>query len=239
MANGQDDAPWRVADSRAELVLGSLRAVGRLSRASDGWQVELGGITIAGRFWQLRLAALSRLVPQDVYVRGDDLIATYGVGCPGVRPQVYWRAGRSVEGPAVVELIFSVQTDQRDSDPRATLRTWLAGAQLSVLGKAGEILPIEHRRTHLDAGQSEPMFVFRGSFGTYLEMVYPADFIGVDVVQRQGRQVVTWRVFEERLEKGVIRRTRVRGVFSSSPVSQRQVQQIYAEFCNQPLPLAV
>ncbi|GIW94826.1 MAG: hypothetical protein KatS3mg110_2867 [Pirellulaceae bacterium] len=211
----------------------------RLDQAPLGWRVTLGGNDLAGRWWQIRLPWLGNVVPCDQYVRGNDLVVRYPLQSrERLEPVVYWRA---LAGPASewggVELILSMQTDSLDSDPSVFVRTWTSSQGVYFLDHAGKLVRLEATRRRLGTEESLPVLVLRTKFGTYIEMVYPGDFCSVRVAQVADRASIAWKLFAERLEKGVIRRTRVQGIFASSDVSPQTIVQAYDAFCQAPLPL--
>jgi hypothetical protein len=59
----------------------------------------------------------------------------------------------------------------------------------------------------------EPLIVFQRDGWSYAEMVYPGDFTESYIRRSDDGWHTTWDLFPERLEKGVIRRARMRGVF--------------------------
>ena len=77
---------------------------------------------------------------------------------------------------------------------------------------------------------------------TYVEMIHPADFqhdaVGED--NPEGRTLrITHHLFRTNLEKGVILRARVRGVFLSQQNDAKVVAQCYARFAAADPPLSM
>jgi hypothetical protein len=158
----------------------------------------------------------------DAYVRGADLVASYCL--PSNRAlamQVYWRLLAYPEFQAAgIELIVSVQTELLDDDPCLTVHSELPqGELLQASGLAtGEFAPV---------GLPEPtaggacrctgagVFLDRlAAGGGVLQAVHPADFSTAVFESDAGADVVRCRfaLFEERLEKGVLRRARACGL---------------------------
>lgn len=162
--------------------------------------------------------------PHDAYVRGTDLVVIYPqTDSRTVRPQVYWRS--LIDGPAAgVELIVSMQTSLLDSNPGITTRTALPKGEILRCINAGsgrfESICLEKEKPlSLDASSGSSLFLFRlpEKEITYAEMVYPADFLTASLQEigesdAEGPLVtMSYRLFQESLEKGVIRSVRAQG----------------------------
>ena len=148
----------------------------------------------------------------DSYVRGADLIATYAqTPQRSVQPTYYWRSFEP-DGPVVgMELMVSMQTSLLDSDPTLSALTECRGAALWICD--GKEHAIEDTNWESPAS-SKGFSLFRLAKGTsYAEMVFPSDFLGARVQNHQGKSQLTYRMFPEFLEKGVIRRGRIRSFF--------------------------
>jgi hypothetical protein len=221
---------WRIDQTHA-----SLNASG-LSARVNLQQPELG---IADIVWQGAPVAGAQLLqvrhPQfdvgphliDAYVRGTDLIAVYGNRLRGaVTTQLYWRC---VEHPdlcvAGVELIVSVQTELLDDDPGLALTSDLPCSELFQAANRDVtcIARVPVPETEADgpcrrSGVGLFLYRFGKVPGSYLEMVHPADFSTVEFIPEPNSVNMRSRfqLFEERLEKGVIRRARARGLLCPS-----------------------
>lgn len=150
----------------------------------------------------------------ESYVRGNDLIATYAqTPSRTVQPTYYWQGLEA--GPLVgVELMVSMQTSLLASDPTLTALTTCKGKALWI--SAGEAVALKSNSD--EAWQSpagaEGFCLFRLANGiSYAEMVFPADFLGARVTFKDDACQLAYRMFPESLEKGVIRRGRIRGWF--------------------------
>lgn len=161
----------------------------------------------------------------DCYVRGGDLIATYAETTDRpLRAQTYWRASLGQSGAlASIELIASVQTSLLDACPRLAT-TSVAGSTSAIQLRddlGGERALDAPRR---GAAPSEPLgdlpcFLLRlaGVDATYVEMTAPDESVGSSLTRvgdKPGSAMrLSHQLFAERLEKGVILRARVLGVF--------------------------
>jgi len=241
MVDTLSQARWRLSGARAELSVGRYTAYAEITRPDLGWKVEVAGRPLAGDFWQVRLPWLRRMQPEECYIRGQDLIVTYPLHPDRrVQPQAYWRVvGGGSADTLSLELILSMQTDRLDSDPRVLVRTSLEASAWWHLDSAERLRPLCSRAMVLDRSHGKPVLAAMTNFGFYVEMVYPGDFHQARLACVRGMARVSWRLFPESLEKGVIRRTRLRGVFSTTPLPETDVAELYRAFCSEPPPLTV
>lgn len=240
---------WQLKDYSASLALPSL--IGQLN-VLEPWQglkspvwkgVALPPTVSVLQVDARELIAANRL-PLEVYVRQQDLIATYAPSeGRNVQTQIYWRASQRGAG-AGVELIISAQTHLLDSRPALPAVTLLPASQVFHLAddedRMIELSLDEQTRLEFSAAQIAPLLVFRphGAAYSYLEMVQPSDFAGANLELRGGELLrFSHHLFAERLEKGVIRRVRLGGMFLPRGDDLEQARTIYREFISAPLPL--
>jgi hypothetical protein len=173
-----------------------------------------------------------------------------------VRLRAAWRAsGASTstdEAPAAnaplatIELVVSVETQVLDSRPQLTVGSALPTADVSRLIDAPTLrfetlagqVPCAIER---DGRPACLLFRLPGSDLSYAEMVHPFDFVGDRLEGGMGSQPrvrVGHRLFDGRLEKGVILRARVRGVFLQRRHDARTAAKLYAAFARAEPPLA-
>ena len=176
----------------------------------------------------------------SAYCRGDDLVAEYRAteDWP-IRLDVTWRmvppggAGRILAG---IDLILSVRTELLDSLPALAVQSTLQAAEVLHLdGRAAETWEAEalaerdalpcpsllgacHPPIEPSGACLPECLVFRlpGVDASYTEMLYPADFQRSVLLSRKtGNPAFDFRhtLFADRLEKGVILRAWIRGLF--------------------------
>jgi hypothetical protein len=250
------DVPvWRLEGTSAQLTTGELAATIDLLRPADG----LSGVRLGQQpLNRMKLLQVHLLPNQphepdeliDAYVRGSDLIATYAQRPPRtVRPQIYWRAigTRVGEQATGVELILSAQTSFLESDPALALTSSLAANEVWRLTSAAECA-YEHLQlspNHPVAATSSNgtgLFLFRipGASFSYVEMVHPTDFAAAELALENAAENLvglTHRLFPENLEKGVIRRGRIRSLFVPRDTDQQTAFAFYRTFADSPPPL--
>jgi len=177
----------------------------------------------------------------DAYTRGDDVI----VSCRFKRGieiglQIYWRFIVDEITLAVgVEAIVSAQTDLLDSDPASIVTSWLPDAEVLSLesGNPPSFRPLAVAAGAPISSAGPHLFRFAHTDISYLEMVHPSDDRGVTIEALDGHLATRYPVLTERLEKGVIRRSRVRGMFLPIEDDTLRAWELYQRFGNSPPPL--
>ncbi len=201
---------WQLAAKKATLRTDRLALSLDVDQPQQGCgHVELDGDPIAHmRLFQLRFAVGNEVPPLvDYYVRGADLVATYTqTPAHSVRPQIYWRDLSAGDYPGL-EIIASMQTSLLDSAPNFETESAVDNAE--VLG-----LQDDHFVAYPDAPCWAALVRPREAAFSYLEMVHPSDFVASQVRRSDAGTQFGFQLFSnERLEKGVIRRGRLRGLF--------------------------
>ena len=174
---------------------------------------NLAGSSVDAALMQLSLPRNESLL-SDAYVRGEDLVATYAESADHpCRTEVYWRFEFEADYIGV-QLIVSVQTSRLDASPRLTVASRLPGpAQLVEEGTI--VVPLPESNV------------------CYAEL---ADRSNVEsTLVRETR--ITNTLFPGSLEKGVIRRARILGVFLPASSAEQTARTLHARFVRSPLPL--
>jgi hypothetical protein len=195
---------------------------------------------------------------ENVYLRGPDLVLSYRMSrVPEFSWQVYWRALANQEGMFDgVELIVSVQTDLLDSDPRLTVESYLSTSQLLQLkfGEkeriVGQMPSTSHEPTWTEIASTPASSIldppgallYRPACAahSYLEMIHPADFAGLELSWKTSNSPAStarFLLFDEPLEKGVIRRGRLRTVVLPRDDDLATARACYQSFVESPIPL--
>lgn len=187
---------------------------------------------------------------QDSYVRGNDLIVAYTSSEVGqLSSQVYWRMLEIVPSVAAgVELVVSAQTDVMDADASGWVGSVLSVEGVSSLVNASDKvyqpLTLDASPRHsLESGDYLGLLLYRitGARSSYVEMAHPADFCQASLASdnKAGAWVrSSFRLFPERLEKGVIRRCRLRAVFLPRNGDEHAAASLYRDFVTSDPPLA-
>lgn len=168
----------------------------------------------------------TRVRPVECFVRGDDLVAYYPETDHRFRSQVYWRLLRATPAHPEfgLEVIASVETDLLDSEPRFVARSEMQARQFGVfIQEAPHFQPLD---TSPSSGARDFRPAPNGLWARppeteliYLEFPHPRDTVAARLTYSSaGGDLVRTVQFEhnllhEFLEKGVLRRCRLRGVF--------------------------
>ncbi len=179
--------------------------------------------------------------PTDTYVRGDDLILTGQFsGAPEVGLQVYWRVLQDeAHGVMGVEAIVSAQTELLDSDPASTVTSrWPRGTVL-VAASGGEpkFVPLSLMPHASAEGRGVVLIRPDNAPISFLEMVHPADDRGATIESSDEYLVTRYPVLTERLEKGVIRRSRLRAMFLPREHDAAIAEKLFQRFASSEVPL--
>lgn len=237
---------WHLADHSAQLQTPTL--VARLN-ALEPWLgctgVEYRENRVSGSFLQcdLREHIAPNRLPLEVYVRGDDLVASYPPSeARNVQTHLYWRSVGFGSGSGI-EVIVSAQTHLLDSRPALAVVSSVAASEvLSVCGDDASLAPLGFSSTgRIEFSVADPCnrFLLRpeGADFSYLEIVHPSDFAGSTLEQRGDTIRLVHRLFPDRLEKGVIRRGRVCGLFLPRANDVAAAIDAYRAMLDAPLPL--
>ena len=187
----------------------------------------------------------------EEYIRANDLVATYPqTDQRNVRAQLYWRhlsLPRQAPRAHGCDLIVSLQTSLLDSSPGLSTASELPVVEtLRMRDKDGI------QFTELCANTATPVTLDRDS-GTslvlcrlpthevsYAEMVHPSDFQSIRFRSVNGderRVEISFHASAGQLEKGVIRRIRIRGIFLPREGDQTLAAECYADLKSAPPPL--
>ncbi len=222
---------WQLHHHTASLAVARFQATLQLRRPGDGLvDVKLAHTPLAeSRFLGIAVPpAESTAVPMptDCYVRGSEVVVGYEAtaGWP-VQIDAAWREMTSAatsDWIAAVELVVSVRTALLDSRPELSVCGAIAAEeQWRLVDPAGprfEATGVSQSRSAWawERGPSCLLFRLLQSGFSYVEMVHPADFCGDELTHVAGenpRLCACHRLFAAPLEKGVLLRGRVRGIF--------------------------
>ena len=162
----------------------------------------------------------------DAFVRGTDLVVTYGETLArSARSQIYWRSIQVDDQVFGVDVILSVQTNKLD--------------EIAAL-ETSSIVPTHGEQLFADSSNgSLHHFALPSGSHIYTEMAHPSNLASTSL--KPARDGEHWRLshrfFPGSLEKGVIHRAILRAVLFTSDHSP-QLEQLHAEFLDAPPPLS-
>ena len=239
---------WTLEPKLARLAHPRLAVAVELARPELG----LDAVSIDHRAFAANLLAVDIQSPNeggataiDAWTRGGDVVVTYEqTAARPFRVQVYWRRETCEDGPPAVDLQVSVQTSLLDILAQLTSSSRLPAGQLLRANAAGGFTSLDD----MPAGDGEfssadgpSLFVHRpaGEAWSYVEMTHAVDFHRELVVRAASEPAFTLRhwLFAALLEKGVILRARVRGLFVPRHEDLELASREYERFTAAPLPL--
>ncbi len=224
--------PWIVAEDKATLSLASWLFSYSLKHPEAGLTVTAPDGSELGMVAQIQpIPARPRLL-DDHFVRNTDLMVRYGQSSEDrFGFQVDLRAVPSTDLAGFncgLDLWLSVQTQLLDSHPVLMLTSsiakssgWNASEGDSHSGEPGRLA----------------WLTTKTSSGDIVLMVHPSDQEQTELVPDQAGSTSQLRLFGNFMEKGVIRRGRLRILFSKAAVSDGLITEAYSHFANSPLPL--
>jgi hypothetical protein len=189
----------------------------------------------------------------ETFARGGDLAAIYAAtdGFP-FRAQAYWRLAShpaNAANPVALascELVVATQTDLLDSRPDISVTSGLPmrNAFHLVNPAEGEFRELDPARSHRftpTEGAGCWLYRFASIPFSYAEMVFPLDFASTSLEFRlaDNQRVATpvHRLFAHRLEKGVVLRSRVLGLWMDSTDDLKTTAAHYTLFAKSDPPL--
>lgn len=195
---------WKLVDCRAELRLEGVEGAVNLAEPASG----VANVCIERHLVAHRLLGVggddettaADWPIADAYVRGRDLVVVYGP--TPARPftvEVYWSVVDEPRARLALEVVVSVQTELLECHP-----------QFSV----SSLVPAQaHSERAIVANQPRPLAIVPATRNWSLAELAPrADFPPAEVALEAIGIATRWRLEQEFMEKGVIRRVRVRAL---------------------------
>ncbi len=221
---------WQLDKHFARLRCGRFRATVDVTRPADGLVEVCPGSDRLTDACLLGIAIPSYPAGDataliEDYARGGDLTAAYKESQDWpVRVDAFWRAAgpaQSEKFAAAVELVVSVRTQEPDSRPELAAESRLSASEtLHLVDKeTADYRPLAAAAaTVIRPEDGTGCLLFRppGVELSYAEAVHPTDFQRDELISRSGgvgTVLLRHHLFANGLEKGVILRARVAGVF--------------------------
>jgi hypothetical protein len=239
---------WQQSGQVARLHINDFSATVHLARPYDGLTEFVIADQRLANTHLLGVAASSitqaAVDPVEAYVRGADLVVAYEAsGLGPVRVDALWRATAPTTADsfiAALDLIVSVHTGLLDSHPELPAQSTLPQTEVLRLQKLAPT-----RWTPLASTCSAPiaigpengtgclLFRIPDTDLSYVEMIHPADFERDELSHdKSGGNTlhIAHRLFCTHLEKGVILRSRIRGILLHRQADTDIAAQCYAAF---------
>jgi hypothetical protein len=246
---------WQLDAARATLAGDALEGRLDLTAPAEG----LGGLRLGGAGWtEAGLLGLDWQAPLPIgpdvlterFARAADLVAAYEeTRDHPVRVDAVWRARGPASGDgllAALDLTVSVRTSRPDARPALVVRSRAAACEMLRLTDAEAGL-FEHVAISppcavpLSSSGGASCVVLRvsGKRPSYVEMVHPLDCPDDEIrCAAEGAPVeLSHRLFARPLEKGVILRSRVRGLWVACEGDVSVAAESYRRFAASEPPL--
>ncbi len=260
---------WKTSENSATAVWDIGEGDGGPARLTVATNTPLSGGTLQVGTDAVSLLALEKKgvgdqdeqgdLPQDVYVRGNDLVARYSSQGHPFEREVYWRVidcdaveesddesnGESNEqnesdDPSLmgVELIYSLQTDSLDSNPAPKVTSVLPMKSFKVYAVEGACTDATRSWKISDDLASSQLLVATLVGGAKLAIgAFPSDLARLEVENPQSPCPVVFHLNSDFLEKGVIRRTRMFVCCGGLGVDEARLMRQATAFLNSEIPL--
>ena len=186
----------------------------------------------------------------DAYVRREDLVAVYEESpARPFRTQVYWHAiPTSMKGQlhGGVEVVVSIDTSQLDMTSECSIHTDFPAGELLRLRDTDacrfDTVPAESNEAVTFRKEEGPgVFLFRppNADWSYAEVVHATDFSEAQLSRAAADRPrrLTYNLFHRWMEKGVIVRSRMRGVFLSRQDDEAAAVGCFEDLRHAKLPL--
>lgn len=232
---------WQLTDNLATFRSQTFAFAFDLNAPWHGLQdVSVNGASYSGEVMRVGIRDLvdqERLL-QEAYIRGHDLIATYAPSSGrSVQTQIYLRfvppGGKC--NALGIELILSAQTHLLDSRPATTIQSSTRG---EVICFDGAWQKLSENRV-FDSNWPVTLFILRPDHTNFslVQMIDPSDFTAALYTLNDRVSDVSFELFPDRLEKGVIRRARTCLTVVPRANDDSIAVAAYERFLGSPLPL--
>lgn len=176
------------------------------------------------------------LQAEELYVRESDLIVRFGQSpADQYALQLNWQLLENIPSVAHgVELWVSIQTNLLDSSPRLRISSegefagWHLFQHEELLGRE-PVAGCDHSAAALVSASTADT--------TRLWLIEPSDQSQARLLTAADEAVQRVQLFGQFLEKGVIRRARMRFMIIDGDLPPSQLKALYQSFANSPLPL--
>lgn len=175
----------------------------------------------------------ARPAASDAYVRGDDLIASYSTSDSPFGWQIYWRRAETDSG---LEVVLSLQNRLLSGNPAIRVTSSLPSNETWYFDPNGQ--PLDAQAVASRQVSPAIIAIALDDQWAYAEWVHPADVQDIQFHCSATTVTTEWTVFGDGLEKGVIRRARLRGEFLLRASLTTELPSRLQSFLHSPIPLS-
>lgn len=232
---------WNLTEDNAALVYGKWVLETNPVCPLDGVRVSCRSEGIADQTkasWSLlkvQPVPKHSLTAEEAYIRGDDLIVSFDqTEQDPFAFQLNFRWLGETDGAIGIELWLSVQTDDLDSEPVLQIASAAPEGQYWHVLNHGEVV----QDTQIPNASSTPAAL--SSPGDELSgvwLVEQGDQRHAERMSSPAEAEQRIELFGHFMEKGVIRRARMRFYLKRGDISDAEIKAFYEDFANSPLPL--
>ncbi len=224
---------WRIDGNQAQTADGRLWV--DLRQRALAWSNQLGSAQVL----QLICGDCSA-TRREVFTRRNELVAIYdGIPADGANVELRWvYETRGTPEVRSIDWLLSMQTDRLDLAVNCTCRSqwdrhtlWVRTESRGWFEWDGTI----HEASADQRTQAIAVQLLKDRW--YLEAIWPTDYAGIYLGRMMEYTVAAWRLAEEHLEKGVIRRMRMHACCLPGSFDPRVADQTYHRFLDTPVPL--
>lgn len=237
MTTSVSAASWTLAGRQATCRMGRVAASLDLDDPADGLRVGWSPAdTEPDHLLGLDLG--SRCPPNDHWLRGPDITATYEPSDQRrLRATASWRQHAGDVDVAAWQLIASAQTSLLDSDPAVAVVSSIATTESICLARGRAATAWTRLRADESPfADASAVLVPRSNGCAVLVAAHPGDAPNLTVSRERGRIRLVCRLFTQQLEKGVLLRSRVLAAVGPSG-DTAWADRLLAEFHAAPPPL--
>ncbi len=206
-----------------------------LPRRSVDWSHDGG----TGQVLQLICSDECQPRLEEHFARGAEYVARYtGIPVPQSSAELRWCFQSAGAGTWQIDWLASVQTDQAASSVHFTCRSQWNRPPIFVRTAARGWFAIDEQLFTLDrSDHAQAIAVPLRQDRTYAEFIWPQDYDGLHIGRGMEYTVAAWRLAACRLERGVIRRFRIRAIRDNQRLDPEWLDAAYRDFVSSPVPL--
>ncbi len=233
---------WKVGDRDARVQNGGW--IGMILPASPSAGLELSNEDWLDRMW--RLVTINpnprhSCTIEERYLREGDYIVRYKqTDKDKFSFQIDWREitpELDSNFEFGVEMWISVQTALLNVQPTIELTSEVGGASWETIHHRQLVGSSNDAAVPAEKPPAPAAMIARTDSGTVVQLVHPSDQEQVEYQEVKRKSVRSMRLFGQSMEKGVIRRARVRIMATIEEVDLSRVTESYQRFQDSPLPL--
>lgn len=245
-AVGSEKMSWKLQEGSVEAVVGPFTAVLTPEKPQLGLGIIRSGKTL-GQIFAVGVPEVGAdasgysFTLEEAYQRGEDFIVRFDQSMgDSFAFQLDWRLLPETGACAGVELWLSVQTDDLDSSPVLSIASDIGSDQWSAFSHqdlAADSSSASTAEKNAQTNVAALLCKSSSDSASLLWLVEPTDQRHAVLQGEPTSSARQIRLFDHFMEKGVIRRARMRCHVSDEGFTDEQIRSLYQDLENSPLPL--